>query len=359
VSQSDTPSIQRDLLSWFQLQARDLPWRRTRNPYHIWVSEIMLQQTQVATVIPYYERFLAQFPTIKALAEAPQEQVLKAWEGLGYYSRGRNLHAGAIRVLEAHSGAVPDTWKALKALPGIGDYTAGAISSIAFGLAVPAVDGNVMRVLARWFLIQEDIALLATKRRIDAIAQALVPQEVPGAFNEALMELGATVCVPSVPRCGLCPMTAHCRAFAAGLQGNLPIKAKKTALREVTLAVALISLNGRHLIVRRPNEGIWAGLWGFPTFEASCDEELGETLTRSLEAQGLAIALGKPFTTLHHTLTHRRLTLKVYEATYLSGELTLGQHAWVSLQELDAYALPVPFRKLAKCLELNQAEARV
>ncbi|MFP5504540.1 MAG: A/G-specific adenine glycosylase, partial [Candidatus Sericytochromatia bacterium] len=295
-------AITADLLAWFRAEGRDLPWRRTQNPYHIWISEIMLQQTQVATVIPYYERFLTLFPTVEALASAPEPQVLKAWEGLGYYSRARNMQKAAREVVSHHGGRMPGTFAALKALPGIGDYTAGAIASIAFGERVPAVDGNVLRVIARLALLTDDVTLPRTKKRVEALAAALLPASSPGELNEALMELGARVCVPGKPRCDQCPVAAHCAALAAGVTSELPVKAKKKKPKPVVLAVALVEREGRLLLVPRPSEGLWGGMWGFPAAESASVDEAGEALAAALASLGLEAEIGPAVATLAHTL---------------------------------------------------------
>lgn len=219
------------LLHWFDETKRDLPWRANhpRDPYHVWVSEIMLQQTRTETVKDYYVRWMAAFPTVSALAQASEEEVLKLWQGLGYYSRARNLHKAAREIVLQYHGIFPDTLEAVRALPGIGDYTAGAILSMAFGHAVPAVDGNLLRVMARLFGISDDILSLKGKRIIGRIAQTVIPQDRPGDFNEALMDLGATICIPHVPRCGSCPLKDFCTAFLENRTSELPVRKKKKA----------------------------------------------------------------------------------------------------------------------------------
>ena len=256
------------LLAWYRACRRDLPWRQSRNPYHIWVSEIMLQQTRVETVIPYFNRFMELFPTIEVLANAPEEQVLKAWEGLGYYSRARNLQSAAREVLEQYGGTVPDTKEAVSGLRGVGPYTAGAILSIAFNKPEPAVDGNVMRVLSRWFLLEEDIAKPSSRVGIEKLAQALIPEGTAGDFNQALMELGATICTPKAARCLPCPVMEHCGARLAGRVDELPVKAKAKPPRPERRAVALVVGEGQHagrvLVRQRPAEGLLARLWELP-----------------------------------------------------------------------------------------------
>lgn len=263
------------LLEWYRKVRRDLPWRRSRNPYHIWISEIMLQQTRVETVIPYYNRFMELFPTVDKLAAAPEEQVLKAWEGLGYYSRARNLQAAAREVVEQHGGVVPDTLEGVSALRGIGPYTAGAILSIAYNKPEPAVDGNVMRVLSRYFELEEDIAKPSTRVGIEKLAKALIPQGEAGDFNQALMELGATICTPKAAHCLPCPVMERCAARLAGRVEELPVKAKAKPPRPEARAVALIegagSNAGRILIRQRPADGLLARLWELPHVELPQD----------------------------------------------------------------------------------------
>jgi A/G-specific adenine glycosylase len=263
------PALQRALLSHFDEHRRDLPWRRTSDPYAVWVSEVMLQQTRVEAVVPYYERWLARFPTVEALSAADLDDVLKTWEGLGYYARARNLHAAARLVRERHAGDLPSDPRELQRLPGVGEYTAGAIASIAFGVPAPAVDGNVRRVLARLYDLEEP-----TSGQLRRIAAALVPADRPGDFNQALMELGATLCTPRSPRCDACPLVALCRARALGVQEDRPHAAAKRAVPERVIATAVVDDgDGRLLLVKRPRHGLLGGLWEFPGQEVETGEE--------------------------------------------------------------------------------------
>ncbi|QHW30975.1 A/G-specific adenine glycosylase [Paenibacillus rhizovicinus] len=258
----------RELLHWYLANKRDLPWRMNRDPYRVWVSEIMLQQTRVDTVIPYYERFMEKFPSAAALANAPEPDVLKCWEGLGYYSRARNLQAGAREVLTRHGGIVPDDKEAVSALRGVGPYTTGAIMSIAFNRPEPAVDGNVMRVLSRYFCLEEDIAKPATRVNIEKLAASLIPEGSAGDFNQALMELGALVCTPKSPGCLTCPVMMHCEGRMAGKEHVLPIKTKAKPPRRETRIAALITgsaeLAGKLLVRQRPESGLLAQMWELP-----------------------------------------------------------------------------------------------
>lgn len=299
----DMAAIRAALLAFYDASARPLPWRATTDPYAIWVSEVMSQQTRVDTVIPYYQRWLQRFPDITALAEASLDDVLALWEGLGYYSRARHLHAAAGMVREQHGGTLPGTYDALRTLPGVGDYTAGAVASIAFGEAQPAVDGNVRRVLAR--LLDEPAP---SSSRLRAVATLLLPRDRPGDFNQALMELGATVCTPAGPACGDCPLRGHCAARAAGTQRDRPRRVERRPVPTCIVATAVIhSPAGRVLVQRRPEAGLLAGLWSFPGVEVDVEEDAPD---RVLElagrlAPGVA-AEARPLGTVEHTFSHRR-----------------------------------------------------
>jgi A/G-specific adenine glycosylase len=298
------PLIATQLAAWYRRVKRDLPWRRTRDPYAIWVSEVMLQQTRVVTAIPYYERFLEQFPSAAVLADASEARVLGAWSGLGYYRRARMLHAGARYVVTHHGGRVPATADALLAVPGIGPYTAGAIASIAFDESVALVDGNVQRVLARVFAIAEDLSTPRGMKLAWALARALLPRERAGEYNQALMELGATVCVPkNEPNCMECPLRKQCDAYAQGLTAVLPVP-KARAKVKVEQLVALVVTSPRGLLVERQSSaGRYAGMWEVPQAAGSDPAPL---LVRF--AISGAVASGQ----LVHVLTHRRLEIVVY-----------------------------------------------
>ncbi|WP_248929734.1 A/G-specific adenine glycosylase [Paenibacillus hamazuiensis] len=265
-----------ELLAWYRRHHRDLPWRRSRNPYHIWVSEIMLQQTRVETVIPYFERFIERFPTVEALALAPEDDVLKLWEGLGYYSRARNLQAAVREVHERYGGVVPSEKTEIASLKGVGPYTSGAILSIAYNKPEPAVDGNVMRVLSRYFLIEEDIMKPGTRTLMEKLAKELIPEGAAGDFNQAIMELGATVCTPRSPYCLTCPVRLGCTGHAEGREESLPVKKKAKPPRPEKRVVALVEgageLAGRILIRQRPQEGLLARMWELPHVEVAAHD---------------------------------------------------------------------------------------
>ena len=323
------------ILSWYDQGHRDLPWRRTQDPYRIWISEIMLQQTRAETVVSYYERFLARYPTVQDLASAPEEELLKAWEGLGYYSRARSLQKAAKEIVARYGGQLPADLEKLRALPGIGDYTAGAIASIAFGIPAAAVDGNVERVLCRWDAIKDEVGTPAVRRQIAARAQALVPPDRPGAFANAMMEMGATMCTPKNPKCLLCPVREGCMGFAQGIAQELPRKAKKKAQRVENRAVLLVFCDNRVLIVKR-QEKLLGGLFVFPDVLEESDPA---RLCRALEALGIRAAYDEKLGHARHVFTHLIWEMDVHavvadEMTQVPG----GQ--WVTRQELAALPLP-------------------
>ena len=348
-------SLQRALLSFYDEARRDLPWRRTTDPYRIWVSEVVLQQTRAETVIPFYERWLARFPTLAALAAAPTDQVLKAWEGLGYYSRARNLHRAAHLVRERHAGYVPDDVRALRALPGVGEYTAGAVASIAFGRAEPAVDGNVRRVLAR-LLDEPD----PSARRLRSIAAALLPQERPGDFNQAMMELGAVRCTPRAPACRRCPVSRLCRARRAGTQLERPVRRRRAAVPIYDLGTAVIrDAAGRLLLERRPDGGLLAGLFSFPSAVMDPGEAAEAAARRAVTVRLERHAT--PLGVVEHTFTHRRERYHavLFECSHnhdIRGRsLTGGKvtpvaepHRWVRPTELADIPVPVAQRKILR-----------
>ncbi|ABO65850.1 A/G-specific adenine DNA glycosylase [Geobacillus thermodenitrificans NG80-2] len=351
--------FQRDLLDWFARERRDLPWRQDRDPYKVWVSEVMLQQTRVETVIPYFEKFIRQFPTLEALADADEDEVLKAWEGLGYYSRVRNLHAAVKEVKERYGGKVPDNPDEFSKLKGVGPYTVGAVLSLAYGVPEPAVDGNVMRVLSRLFLVTDDIAKASTRKRFEQIVREIMAYEQPGAFNEALIELGALVCTPRRPSCLLCPVQAHCRAFAEGVPEELPVKTKKTAVKQVPLAVAVLTdQEGRILIRKRDHTGLLANLWEFPSCEMKGEGEK-ENLERAfLNEQGLDVKLGEPIVSFDHVFSHLVWKLTVFYGRLLDGERLEEPYRLVSERELETYAFPVSHQRVWREYQEHAGEAR-
>ncbi|WP_434381811.1 A/G-specific adenine glycosylase [Melittangium boletus] len=308
-------SVRAGLLAWYDQQKRDLPWRRTRDPYAIWLSEVMLQQTQVATVIPYWERFLQRFPTVEALADAPLADVLAGWRGLGYYSRARNLHRAAQEIVTRFGGRLPPTAAELLTLPGFGRYTAGAVASIAFGEDAPLVDGNVARVLSRLFEVEGVPGDRVREARLWALATELVPGERPGDFNQALMEHGATVCRPDNPLCLLCPVREACLAFRHGRVGELPPAKVRAAPKQMTLAVAVWAHEGRLLLARRADKGLFGGLWELPAAEVDADPPESECAARLSQALGTPVRVGAALGVVRRQLTHRTLTLRLLRVT--------------------------------------------
>ena len=292
------------LVRWLDASARPLPWRADRSAYRVWVSEVMLQQTRVATVIPYFQRFVARFPSIAALAGADETAVLAAWSGLGYYRRARQLHRGAADVVARFGGELPRTVDELLTVPGIGPYTAGAIASLAFGVRAPLVDGNVARVLCRLFAIGDDARASKTVKRLWALADALVPADRPGAWNEALMELGATVCVPSAPRCDECPISSSCEANRRGIADALPVVPRAKAVPTVYAAALLARSEGRVLLARRRGDALFGGMWEPPMVEADAPAGAAEAL-RAFSSRAAEVG------TVRHVLSHRRMEIAV------------------------------------------------
>ncbi len=336
------------LLAWYDRSARVLPWRSDPKPYRVWVSEIMLQQTRVEAVLPYFERFLAALPDVSALAAADEPKLMKLWQGLGYYSRARNLQKAARIIMERHDGRLPADWRALRELPGVGDYTAGAIASIAFGLPEPAVDGNVLRVLSRVLASGEDIALPKVKKRFTALVRAILPQDRPGDFNQALMDLGATVCLPNgAPLCKDCPLAGVCRANALGIAGTLPVRAAKKPKAIQLKTVFVIRCGGSTLLALRPPKGLLAGLWELPNADGWLDgaEAAALLATWGAEPSGLA-----PLPEAKHVFTHVEWRMRGFlvDAPCFSPP---WQHAWADGAALHGrYAVPSAFKAYLKHL---------
>lgn len=339
------------LLAWFNAHARDLPWRHDRTPYRVWVAEIMLQQTQVETVRPYYERFMARFPTVEALAHAPLEEVLRLWEGLGYYRRAQALHQAAQRLVADYGGALPADPAALRRLPGIGSYTAGAIASLAFGKRAAAVDGNVRRVVAR-LLAQGALSSAAAEEAV----LRLLPEDRPGAFNEALMELGALICRPRAPRCDLCPWRVHCQAYATGDPEAYPQARVARALPHYDVVAAVTRReDGRILVAQRPPEAMLGGLWEFPGGKCEPGESLLDALRRELQEElAIEVDVGERIAVVPHAYTHFRITLHAFMCRLLQGEprcLACADWRWVTVEELRALPMAVTDRKIARVVE--------
>lgn len=358
-SQVELPSfvvaaLRRQLLDWYAAQGRDLPWRRTRDPYAIWVSEIMLQQTQVKTVIPYYTRWLAALPAIADLAAADQNHVLKLWQGLGYYARARHLQQAAQQILAQHGGKFPRTLPDVVALPGIGRTTAGGILSAAFDQPVSILDGNVKRVLTRLIALKRPVK--RASRVLWQLSDQLLDPQQPGAFNQALMDLGATVCLPRSPNCGVCPWMNHCQAFHHNLQTELPMREEKAPIPHKSIGVAVIwNEAGQVLIDRRPQDGLLGGLWEFPGGKMEPGETVAACIRREIrEELGIEVEVGDRLISLDHAYSHFRVTLNVHHCRHLSGEpqpLACDAIRWVSLAELAHYPFPAANVQIIEALQ--------
>jgi len=347
--------FQRDLIDWYEREKRDLPWRKSQDPYRVWVSEIMLQQTRVDTVIPYYQRFMEKFPTIEALANADEDDVLKAWEGLGYYSRARNLQAAVREVHESYNGVVPDNPKELGKLKGIGPYTKGAILSIAYNIPEPAVDGNVMRVLSRILSIWDDIAKPKTRKVFEEAVYYLISKENPSSFNQALMELGAMVCTPTSPSCLLCPVREHCAAFSEGVQAELPVKTKAKANKKVQMAAVVLKKEDRYYIHKRPPKGLLANLWEFP----NCETHPGIVTQKQQLAQFLQseykmdVQINELVGTIEHVFSHLTWHISVFVGVVIDDS-NMEHLQSVTEQELENFAFPVSHQKIMQLAKEHQ-----
>lgn len=348
-----------DLLRWYDRQAVQLPWRGVSDPYSVWLSEIMLQQTQVETVKPYYARFLERFPTVQALAASPLEEVLKLWEGLGYYSRARNLHRAARMIVDEFGGQLPAAVDDLLRLPGVGRYTAGAIASIAFNARTPVLDGNVMRVFARLLDLDADVTQPDTQACLWEIAERALPEKRAGDFNQALMDLGRLICKPRTPSCAECPLRAHCRAFAAGTQMQRPVKRAKGRTPHYDVTAGLIwNERGELLIAQRPLDGLLGGLWEFPGGKREAGETLEACLQRELrEELGIEVQVGELFTVVRHAFTHFKITLHAFNCRHAAGEpqaLEASAWAWIAPDDLDRYAFGKADRAVIEALRARR-----
>jgi A/G-specific adenine glycosylase len=346
--------IRKSLLRWYSRNHRALPWRETTDPYRIWVSEVMLQQTQVATVLPYYEAFLKVFPDLRSLAAAPLEAVLKKWEGLGYYARARNLHRAAGLVAAERNGEFPDTYDQFRTLPGAGDYIASAVTSIAFGRPCAVLDGNVKRVLSRLFMMEEPVNKSSGAPVFKAAAQALLHPRRPGDFNQAMMELGALLCRPGRPDCTACPLSGSCRAFAAGRVLDFPRRERRKPVPHYFTAVGVVRKDRRVLITRRPPSGFLGGLWEFPGGKLRSGETAAEACRREIKEEvGLTVEVGNRLTRVEHAYSHFKISLDVFDCRYRAGRVTLhGPEAfrWILLEEIEDYAFPGANRKFIPLL---------
>lgn len=337
------PALRQALLTWYGEQGRDLPWRRSRDPYAIWISEIMLQQTQVKTVLPYYQRWLETFPTVAVLAKADQQTVLKAWEGLGYYARARNLHKTAQLIVERHGGGFPENFEAAIALPGIGRTTAGGILSAAYNLPVAILDGNVKRVLARLVALPKPPA--KAMNELWQLSEHVLDPQQPRDFNQAIMDLGATLCTRHRPACLLCPWQNHCIAYRQNLQSQIPMTETKAPLPHKQIGVAVIYGHGERILIdRRKQEGLLGGLWEFPGGKIEPNETFEDCVKREIKEElGIDIEVNDRLITVNHAYSHFKVTLNVFNCTHLSGEpqtIECDEVKWVTLDEIDSYPFP-------------------
>lgn len=363
-------TFQETFLTWYHKEKRNLPWRATNDPYAIWISEIMLQQTRVETVIGYFYRFMEQFPTIQDLAEAEEQKLLKVWEGLGYYSRARNLKAAAQQIVAEFDGKMPDSIEEIRSLKGIGPYTAGAIGSIAFGLPEPAIDGNVMRVVSRLFCIEADIAKASSRRPFDEAMRTIISHDEPGEFNQALMDLGSRICTPTTPKCEECPISQYCLAYAENRQTDFPVKSKKAKPKDVYYIAGAIEDQGSFLLVQRPETGLLASMWHFPLVEVTKEqyEALQRTWAKEEQLQldliaeddALEIFSDLPvvwqkrhFGEITHIFSHLKWHVLLFYGRK-RGELTLQDSEWAAKESFQNYVFPKPQQKLVEQLKKYQ-----
>jgi A/G-specific adenine glycosylase len=322
---TDIESLRQSLISWYLANHRDLPWRKTTNPYHIWVSEVMLQQTQVNTVLPYYRKFLQRFASLERLARADLQDVLKVWEGLGYYARARNLHRAAGLILSHHHGIMPDGWEDFRKLPGVGDYIAAAVLSIAFEKPYAVVDGNVKRVLARLLLVKAPVNKSTSIKVFKEAATRLLSPQNPATFNQAMMELGATVCKPQQPLCSACPLQRMCLAHGTGRVGEYPKKLKRSPTPQFKIAVGVV-------------------LWEFPGGKIQKSEKIKDACIREIkEETNLSVSVDSHLSCIKHAYTHFKIIMDVFCCSYISGKVNLNgpvDHRWIKLDELDDYPFP-------------------
>jgi A/G-specific adenine glycosylase len=348
-------SLRSSLLGWFQANKREMPWRESRDPYKIWLSEVMLQQTRVDQATPYYQRFVQAYPTVIDLARADMHDVLMLWEGLGYYSRGRNLHKAAQVVVEKYDGTFPSSYDALLSLPGVGPYTAAAVSSIAFGKPHAVVDGNVVRVISRLMGISDDVRHQSTKSSIQSVADHLLDPSYPGDFNQAVMEIGSLVCTPSKPTCNVCPIAPWCVASKTAQTDSIPYKTSKAKIPHHDIVVAIISnTQGELLIARRPENVMLGGLWEFPGGKVNANETIEQALHREIaEELGIQIEMKRKFMHIKHAYSHFKITLHSFLCDHVGGEPTPNASTeirWVAPRRLGEFPFPKANRKLTLAL---------
>ncbi len=352
---NNVETVQIALMDWYLKHQRDLPWRRSKDPYAIWISEVMLQQTQVKTVLPYYDLFLSRFPTVDHLAAADLEVVLKCWEGLGYYARARNLHRAAMTVSEKYNGKIPDDWQGFRALPGVGDYIAAAVLSIAYHLPFAVVDGNVKRVLARLDAMTQAVNKSSYHKDYQSKADQLLDTKQPGLFNQALMELGALICTPRQPHCNSCPLKTTCKAFNSGKTAELPKREKRKPVPQHHIAIGVVRNNGRILITRRKPQGLLGGLWEFPGGNIKPDETPTQACQREiLEETSLQVHNLAFLTQIRHAYTHFKIKADIFICDLSSGTVHLNgptDHRWITSSEIKNYPFPKANHKFIPLLQ--------
>ncbi len=341
------------LVEWFNTHKRVMPWRDKPTPYNVWISEMMLQQTQVKTVLPYFERFMKQFPTVYILANASQQDVLKAWEGLGYYTRARNLHKAAQMVVTKLAGHIPDSFAKLQELPGLGPYASAAIASIAYGEPVPAVDGNFLRVFSRFWGIEQSINSQKVRKYVFDNLQTIISRVDPSAFNQGVMEVGALICKPKTPLCVHCPLMQNCVAFNKQLTDKLPLKEKVAKVPHIQVGIAVISIGDTILITKRPEGKMLAGLWEFPGGKQLAGESIEETILRVLKKElGITIIFGEKLGVYRHRYSHFSLQVHAYFATLKPlQDIQSSTFEWVRLEDFEKYPFPEVDRKIIRDLK--------
>lgn len=372
-TEQDVADFQTEFLTWYQQEKRNLPWRYNHDPYRIWISEIMLQQTRVDTVIDYFYRFMEQFPTIQDLANAPEDKLLKVWEGLGYYSRARNLQAAAKQIMEEFGGEFPTTVEEIRSLKGIGPYTAGAISSIAFEIPEPAIDGNVMRVVSRLFCIEADIAKASSRNIFDEAMRKIISQDQPGDFNQAMMDLGSSICTPTSPQCELCPIQNFCQAYRENRQTAFPVKSKKQKPKDVYYVAGIIENRQQEIFLQqRPETGLLANMWLFPLEEISAsrfkelqeqyDPNAWDLFSSTLVAEDSPdffpeqeiVWQKKVLGEVKHVFSHLRWHILVFYGR--SAEMLTLDGQWVKPKDFPQYVFPKPQQKMLEVFENNLAD---
>ncbi len=355
MSTTDISELRTNLLRWFDSHQRDLPWRKTSDPYHIWVSEVMLQQTQVTTVIPYYNRFISRFPSIGQLAASSSTEILKLWEGLGYYSRARNLHKAAEMVISDHASVVPGTYSSFRSLPGVGDYIAAAVQSIAFNKPYAAVDGNVKRVLSRLFELEQPVNQPKNHSVFQTIADDILDRKRPGDFNQSMMELGALICKPATPSCKHCPVSSFCQSLQHGTVDRFPHRIKRKPVPVYHIAVGIIMKKDKMLITLRKPKGLLGGLWEFPGGKTESGESTEQACIREIkEETGLNVEVEQSLAVIRHAYTHFRIVMEVFVCRHLSGRVRLKgpvDHRWIKYGQINQYPFPKANHKIFPLLE--------